>query len=214
MKPIHRLVPLVLCFAAAACSSAMSSPTRAASSPGAPGRSVVQQAGLSMVSEDLAALQRRGDSLAVSRGGFVEDSELVESSLRMTLRVPPALLNQTMDELGAMGEVRRRTLRRSDNTGEVEDLQARLETLRGVRDRLRAYLAQSAAVADLVAVERELGRVQGEIDALEARQRVMLERVELAVLRVDAHRPIVLGPLGWIVTGLGSLIAKLFVIRE
>jgi hypothetical protein len=110
--------------------------------------------------------------------------------------------------------VKRRTVRRQDVTAQVVDVEARLGTLRTVRDRLRAYLGNAAATADLVAIERELARVQGEIDVLEAQQRMLSTRVDLAEVSLDARRPRILGPLGWLVSGVATLIEKLFVIRD
>jgi hypothetical protein len=216
MKTTLRILPLFL-LVLSACSSATSmseaSPMAADRAPGEP-RSVIQQAGLVLVSDSLARVHRRADSLAVSLGGYVEAAELRESDLHMTLRVPAASLNPVLDHLSTMGRAKRRTVRRQDVTAQVVDVEARLGTLRTVRDRLRGYLAQAAATADLVTIERELARVQGEIDQLEAHQRMLSTRVELAELRLDARRPRILGPLGWLISGVATLIEKLFVVRD
>lgn len=216
MKTTLRILPLFL-LVLAGCSSATSmseaSPMAADRAPSEP-RAVIQQAGLVLVSDSLARVHRRADSLTVSLGGYVEAAELRESDLHMTLRVPAASLNPVLDHLSTMGRVKRRTVRRQDVTAQVVDVEARLGTLRTVRERLRGYLAQAAATADLVSIERELARVQGEIDQLEAHQRMLSTRVELAELRLDARRPRILGPLGWLVSGVATLIEKLFVIRD
>ncbi|HZG42500.1 MAG TPA: DUF4349 domain-containing protein [Longimicrobium sp.] len=185
---------------------------RPSNGPGA--RAVIQQAGLSMVTDSLSRLHRTADSLTVALGGYVGEAELRESNLHMSLRVPAPALNGVLDHLSGMGTVKRRTVRRQDVTAQVVDVEARLGTLRTVRDRLRAYLSQAAATADLVAIERELARVQGEIDQLEAHQRMLATRVDLAEVSLDARRPRILGPLGWLVSGVATVIEKLFVIRD
>lgn len=218
MNIIRRTLPLALLFASA-CSTTShigAAPPmmaeRAAGQPGEP-RAVIQQAGLRLVTDSLARVHRVADSMTVALGGYVEGAELRENDLRMTLRVPAASLNPVLDQLSTMGRVKRRTARRQDVTAQVVDVEARLTTLRTVRDRLRNYLAQAGATQDLVALERELARVQGEIDALEGHQRMLSRRVDLAEVSLDASRPRILGPLGWIVTGVATLIEKLFVIR-
>jgi hypothetical protein len=216
MIRIRPLLSLALLAAVSACSSAgsMSALAPAPPPPGGPGeRAVIQQAGLSMVTDSLGRLHRTADSLTVALGGYVGQAELRESDLHMSLRVPAPALNGVLDQLSGMGTVKRRTVRRQDVTAQMVDVEARLGTLRTVRDRLRAYLAQAAATADLVAIERELARVQGEIDQLEAHQRMLSTRVELADVSLDARRPRILGPLGWLVSGVATLIEKLFVIR-
>ena len=167
-----------------------------------------------MVTDSLARLHRAADSLTVTLGGYVGQAELRESDLHMSLHVPAPALNGVLDYLSGMGTVKRRTVRRQDVTAQVVDVEARLGTLRTVRDRLRAYLGNAAATADLVAIERELARVQGEIDVLEAQQRMLSTRVELAEVSLDARRPRILGPLGWLVSGVATVIEKLFVIRD
>lgn len=216
MIRIRPFLALALLAAVAACARVAPPPPAAPLLPpsGPGGRAVIQQAGLSIVTDSLARLHRAADSLAVALGGYVGHAELRESELHMSLRVPAPALNRVLDQLSGMGAVKRRTVRRQDVTAQVVDVEARLGTLRTVRDRLRAYLGNAAATADLVAIERELARVQGEIDVLEAQQRMLSTRVDLAEVSLDARRPRILGPLGWIVSGLATLIEKLFVIRD
>ena len=180
---------------------------------GSADRAIVQRAGLRLVTDSLRRVHRTADSLSVAWGGYVGDAELREKSLRMSLRVPGDSLNPALDRLSALGRATHRTVRREDVTEQVVDVEARLGTLRAVRERLREYLQRADAMADLVQVERELARVQGEIDLLEARQRALSSRVELAEIALEAERPRVLGPLGWLVTGIATVIEKLFVIR-
>lgn len=217
MIRIRHFLSLALLAAVSACGSAQSMRSVAAAPPppGVPGaRAVIQQAGLSMVTDSLARLHRAADSLTVALGGYVGQAELRESDLHMSLRVPAPALNGVLDQLSRMGAVKRRTVRRQDVTAQVVDVEARLGTLRTVRDRLRAYLGSAAATADLVAIERELARVQGEINVLEAQQRMLSTRVDLAEVSLDARRPRILGPLGWLVSGVATVIEKLFVIRD
>lgn len=176
-------------------------------------RAVTQHASLRLVTDSLQRVQRTADSLAVAWGGYVGNAELREKHLRMSLHVPAGRLNEALDRLAALGRATHRTVRRVDVTAQVVDMDARLGTLRAVRERLRAYLQTAAGVNDLIAVERELGRVQGEIDLLEARQRSISTQVDLAQVDLEAERPRVLGPLGWLFTGLATLIEKLFIIR-
>ncbi|MBB4636156.1 DUF4349 domain-containing protein [Longimicrobium terrae] len=224
MRITPSLLPAALLLTLAACGASMEA-APPASGPlmleeltvqprGAQQRQVAQQAGLSLVANDLPAVARTADSMATALGGFVETSEMRgDDGLRMVLRVPAPSLDAALDRLASMGRVRQRSIRRQDVTAQATDLDARLTNLRTLRDRLRAHLSQSSAVGDLIQVERELARVQGEIDALEAAQRGLQGRVALSGIQLDAERPQVLGPLGLLLTGVASLIGKLFVIR-
>lgn len=199
-----------------ACASGTSAPAsapRPVSGRAQMNRAVAQSASLRLVTDSLHRVRRTADSLAVAWGGYVGDAEAREKSLRMSLRVPADSLDRGLDRLSALGRPTHRTVRRDDVTEQVVDVGARLETLRTVRERLRAYLQQATTMADVVELERELARVQGEIDQLEARQRALATEVALADIDLRVERPRVLGPLGWIVVGLGTIVEKLFVIR-
>jgi hypothetical protein len=218
-----RLLALSLVLAGTAACSSMSAAAPpgpvpfqesvASRAAGSADRAIVQRAGLRLVTDSLPRVHRTADSLSVAWGGYVGDAQLREKSLRMSLRVPGDSLNPALDRLSGLGRTTHRTVRREDVTEQVVDVEARLGTLRAVRERLREYLQRADAMADLVQVERELARVQGEIDLLEARQRALSSRVELAEIDLEAERPRVLGPLGWLVTGIATVVEKLFVIR-
>jgi hypothetical protein len=208
---------VLLALGTAACSSGMSAAAPPNPSPATGGaawnRAVSQHASLRLVTDSLQRVRRAADSIAVAWGGYVGDAEVREKGLRMSLRVPADSLNRGLDQLSLLGRATRRTVRRDDVTEQVVDAGARLETLRAVRERLRGYLQQAGDMSDVVALERELARVQGEIDLLEARQRALATEILLAEIDLEAERPRILGPLGWLVVGAGTLIEKLFVIR-
>jgi len=62
-------------------------------------------------------------------------------------------------------------------------------------------------------VERELARVQGELDALERRLEYLRGSSAMAEMSVDARRKRILGPLGWVVAGAAWVVEKAFIIR-
>jgi hypothetical protein len=210
------LAALALSLGTTACSSSLAAPASRPStaSEGAEwNRVIAQHASLRLVTDSLQRVRRAADSLAVAWGGYVGDAVVREKDLRMSLRVPADSLNSGLDRLSTFGRATHRTVRRDDVTEQVVDAGARLETLRAVRERLRTCLRQAGDMSDVVELERELARVQAEIDQIEARQRTLATQVLLAEIDLEAERPRVLGPLGWLVVGLGTVIEKLFVIR-
>lgn len=177
-------------------------------------RLLVRHASLALDVERPSEVPPRATALATALGGYVQSaSEVAGGGVHLTLRVPAPSLDAAIDSLARLGRVRSRTLRADDVTEQAVDLEARLATLRGARDRLRELQGKAATVADLLAAERELTRVQGELDGLEARLKFLRNSVALAELTLDARRPVVLGPLGVVFVGLGRLVAKLFVLR-
>jgi hypothetical protein len=69
------------------------------------------------------------------------------------------------------------------------DVEARLKTLGDLRDRLRELLAKRAgSLKDILETERELARVQGELDAMAAQRKALANETEKILLHVD-YRP-------------------------
>ena len=72
-----------------------------------------------------------------------------------------------------------------DLTRQIVDTDARVKALRTLRDRLQTLLEEKPGeVGDLLQVERELARVQGELDATQSNLAVMRERVDMSVLNI------------------------------
>ena len=181
-------------------------------------RLLLKTAGLRVAVEVVAAAADSASALAQGMGGYVAGSSVEgEESARLELRVPAARLDEALDALAALGEERARSVSASDVTAEVADLEATLTNQRALRDRLRALLARAQKVEEVLQVERELTRLQTEIDAGEARLKRLRTGVALSALTLDLERkkkPRILGPLGYLFVGTKWLVTKLFVIRE
>lgn len=181
-----------------------------------PQRQLIRVGDISVHVEDPRGAATRLEARVTAAGGFVESSQREGdgSSARLELRVPSAMLDAFMDSAAAMGKVRDRSVSAQDVTDQLIDLDARRATLVATRDRLRELLKRADLVRDVVEVERELTRVQGQLDSMDRQLEAMRTRVALSPLTVRLDRPPVLGPLGWVAYGLGKAIEKLFVWRS
>lgn len=124
--------------------------------------------------------------ISSSRDGDPDD--FIEG--RLNLRAQPdwlatfmAQAEESADEAG--GEVRSRSTSAEDVTRQMVDTEARLTALRTLRDRLQEILrSRPGRVADLLEVERELARVQGELDATTSALAVLRQRVDMSELTI------------------------------
>jgi hypothetical protein len=126
----------------------------------------------------LVASRRDGDPLDTLKGS-------------LSLRAEPQWLQRFMktvqsDALGAAGRVTAQWTTTEDLTREIVDTEATLRARRALRDRLQQLLAmRPGSLADLLAVERELARVQGEIDSTESTLAAMRTRVTMSALTIE-----------------------------
>ena len=176
-------------------------------------RLLVRRATVAIEVDDVAPVAGRAAAVVTQLGGYVQSTQTSERSLYMVVRVPAPVLDAAADSLGKLGTVTSRGASGTDVTEQVMDADARLRSLVAVRDRLRQHLERAQSVADVVAVERELTRVQSEIDVLEGRLKRLRTDVALSELTLSASQRVVLGPLGALFAGLGKAIGKLFVWR-
>jgi len=150
-------------------------------------RQVVRQAELTVEVtsfEDASASLVR---IAEASGGFVADSTTSQGEPpqgTFVLRIPARAFSRTLEQIGALGEVRGRRVSGQDVTEEFVDLQARIRNLERHERQLLTFMERATRMADLLAIEQELSRVRGDIERLGGRLRFLVHRVELAAVEV------------------------------
>ena len=122
-------------------------------------------------------------------------------------------MDQTLENLSKIGEVTHERKSSRDVTDEVVDIEARLKNLIELRDRFRQLLIKAEKVEEILSIERELSRVQTEIDSIESRKKMLIGNVALSKIDISLNQKTVLGPLGYLAKGLYWTISKLFVIQ-
>ena len=154
------------------------------------------------------------EHLVKQAGGFVERSTTTkDSNVWLHCRVPASQLDQTMDAIAALGDEEHRSVSAADVTEQYSDLEARLRNNLALRKRLQQLLSRATDVEDVLAIEKELNRIQSEIETMQARFDRLKSEVELSALSVTLQRKRILGPLGYAGYGLWWALSKLFVIR-
>lgn len=181
----------------------------------APDRIIIRTGSIDVVVAEpavtAAKLRARVDQL----GGYVSDSTAGEDSVFLAARVPSAQLESFLDEVAEQGEVKNRSISAQDVTEMVSDLEAEIDNLVALRDRLRLLLDKAVKVEEVLQVEKELTRVQTRLDALMGRKQRIDQDVALSAVNVSltaAPEPRILGPLGLIYEGAKWVAIKLFVI--
>jgi hypothetical protein len=231
--PMHRASLALILLASVACSTGTTGRVKASPAPAPTAASVaradavtdgsasvaesdrmlVRRAAMDVVVGDVAQAAARTQVILVSANGYVERGQRSERSASFTIRVPEPRLEATLDSLGTLGRVASHTVSAEDVTEESIDLDARLAALTAERDRLKQLLDRATTISEVMAVEREVARVQGEVDSLAGRLKQLRSSAAMASVDLSIRQKVVLGPLGYLAQGLGTLLAKLFVIR-
>ena len=120
--------------------------------------------------------------------GTISKSTMSPVYANLQMRVPR---NEASKLFAAMEspDVIERRVEREDKTLQVVDVEARMKNLSELRDRLRVLLTQyKGSLKDLLETEKELARVQGELDAMTAQRKVLANETEKILLNAD-YRP-------------------------
>lgn len=202
--------------AAAAAADAAASASAAPRTPGVnvpagpPMLAYAYSYGLSVPVNRVAELKSRHEA-ACTRAGH-QQCQVVSSSLtdtgqdaisgELVMRAAPAWLQRFREGLAdearsAGGRVIRSEVTSEDLSRQIVDVEAALKAKTTLRDRLQALLAsRPGKVSDLLEVERELARVQQEIDSAQSQLAVMRGRVATSEITVSYESETVLAPAG------------------
>ncbi len=165
--------------------------------PAVQNRELIRTAEVVLRVESFETARRELAAYARSTGGFVGDStqqvrgegNRTWTTGTITLRVPATNYSNALDVVNQTGEVRQSRQQTRDVTDQVVDLEARLENLRAERDRLRQLYRRANDTEDVLAVQRELSRVQSDIERSEARLRQLERKVAFTTIVVHLREP-------------------------
>ncbi|WP_329948617.1 DUF4349 domain-containing protein [Streptomyces sp. BE303] len=178
--------------------------------PVADTRQIAYSAQLSVrVAKADAALARARD-LAVGAGGYVA-SETVSGSAgvpggggggkhpvdmdppgpqsgQLTVKVPSAAFQQTLDQLAGLGEVLSRRSQADDLTQQVADVGSRVQTQQVSVDRVRALMAQAKTLAEITSLEGELSRREADLESLQKQLKELSAKTSLSTITLDVRQ--------------------------
>ncbi len=135
--------------------------------------------------DEVEARAQRLRRLVAEHEGYVEAATASERA-DLIARVPAARLEGFRAELRALGEVRHEEEVVEDVTELRRDGAARLRNARREEERLLALMSErTATLSDVIAVEARLAGVRERVEQLEAAERALARRVELAEVHVE-----------------------------
>ena len=155
-------------------------------------RKIIYDARIDLLVDSLNATEQAVLDLIKEHDGFLAESDqssVTASQRRGTwrVRVPVDQFHAFVSAVSRLGEVRTNHVGSQDVTEEYLDLEARIRNKREEEKRLIKHLADSTGkLDDILAVEKELSRVRGEVEQMEGRLRFLANRTELSTVTIEA----------------------------
>lgn len=155
-------------------------------------RQLARRADISVTVTDVDAAATKVRAIATAAQGLVLAESIASESdvaatggfSSITISVPTAQLDATLDRVAAIGEVYSRNTSTQDVTAQVVDTESRLKTMQASVDRVRALMTQATKLGEIVTLEAELSRRQADLEALQTQLAALEDAVALAPVEV------------------------------
>ncbi|HEX6812442.1 MAG TPA: DUF4349 domain-containing protein [Planctomycetota bacterium] len=156
-------------------------------------RKIVRTGELELGVPDLDAARSSVLEATKAAGGHVADDRVQQSGRfvqrTLRLRVPAAGFETLVAMVERLGRVERLQVSADDVTAQWVDVEARMRAKRQMEGRYLELVTRAANVAEVLQVERELGAVRAEIEAMESQLRSLGDQVALSTLKVTLSAP-------------------------
>lgn len=201
----------------------------AVSAPTVADRLVIRTKSMSLEVDDARKAAKSAEALAKRFGGYLTDVSITSDGgvvrplaeeeyaatpapqtgaaktgpfvATVTMKVPVARLEALVAESRKLGDVETEREEQQDVTQQHVDLKARLKNLEAEEKRFVRFFDAATTVKDMLAIERELSRVRGEIESHKAQIDHLESNAAMGTLTLEMHepRPVVspAGPGGW-----------------
>jgi len=133
-------------------------------------------------------------AIATGAGGYVESSSSYltaqdKKQTTVTIKVPAAQYESCFAQIKSLGKVKAESSSGQDVTRQYIDLTARLKNLQAEEKQLSEIMGMSRNVTEVLAVEKELFRVRGEIESTQAQLNYLASVVDFSTITATVMEP-------------------------
>lgn len=152
------------------------------------GPMIIRTAQLTVTTKDFGRAQPALEDILRRHRGYIGELKIStptdsQRTLDATVRVPSDQLDATLAELRKLGRVESETQGGEEVTQRYVDLVARLKNSKNTEQTLLDILRnRTGKLSDVLQVEKELSRVRGEIEEMEAERKELAKQVAFATV--------------------------------
>jgi len=180
-------------------------------------RKVIRTGKLDLVVDDYDATHAKLEALLNAAGGYIDSTQVAHregavGAATIVVRIPSEQFATVIPKLRTLGEIESESTAAEDITDQYVDLSARLASAKTLEKRLLELASERTGnVENLLAVERELARVRGEIEGYEGRIRQWDGQIAMSTLTLGlTTRAPVIAAKQTPTPGLGERISTAF----
>jgi len=154
-------------------------------------KKIIKNGNLSLKVDNADKASTSVTKIAKDNGGEVASSNFLQSGTNVksgmiTVKVPVANFEKTFSDLKKIASlVLTESTSGNDVTEQYVDLQAQLKNKQTEEDAFTKIMAQAQKIDDVLAVQRELSRVRGQIEQLQGRIKYMDSQTNMSTITVS-----------------------------
>jgi hypothetical protein len=142
----------------------------------------------------------------------ISDGYIVNSNKNsIRIRIPSTKLNTVLNSIESVGKLVDKSIKGQDVTEEYNDLEIRIDNILKARKRYLALLEKAENVEAALRVEKELERLERELNLLKGREKRLSHLVQYTTVSIEFRNEIKPGPIGYIFIGFYEGLKWLFV---
>jgi hypothetical protein len=168
---------------------------------------LVYNASLTLTVRNQDSTMARIEKLTLKEEGYV----VSKSNYKIVVRIDTKRMNSAIETIMKEGKVDSKNISTRDVSDEYADVQIRLDNAEKARTRYLELLAKAENVEAALKVEKELERLNTEIDQLRGQLKKMEHDVRYSTITVNVYEKPKLGVLGYVFVGIGKGVKWLFV---
>lgn len=149
-------------------------------------RIIVRNVDMTIEAPDVAAVIAEIGNITTQIGGWIVRTQNVEVHRgAIDIRVPADRLDETLITIrGIASNVTSEISTSQDFTEEFTDATARIQTLQDTVDALRALFDRAEKIEDALTIQREITRIQSEIESMQARVNFLSQSAAFSLVRI------------------------------
>ena len=167
-------------------------------------RMIIRTVTMTIAVGNVDATFKQVEQLVNEQRGYLAGTSIRQDGDRqvatVTLRVPadPTTYQLTLERLRGLAErVVDEQSQAQDVTEEYVDLESRMRNLQASETALLAVLAKATRVEDIIAVQRELTNVRGQIEQIQGRKQALERRADMATITLTIREAGTFSRPGW-----------------
>ena len=172
-------------------------------------RKIIYSASITLESTNSENLVKKATELAKSYNGYV----LYSGNERISIRVESRSLKEAFAKIKSFDKLISWSMSARDVTEQFTDQEIRLENKLKARERYLELLKKAENVKTALEVEKELERLNGEIELYKGKIQKLSHLTEFSTIDIYIRKKTTLGPLGWVFWSIKKAVTWLFVIE-